>query len=76
LDQTLASGYLLSPGADGFLRKKYERQIGALLNGDKKKTDSRKLRFVFCSRPGVFKIEEVTMAEILRELRRQDQNRT
>ncbi len=71
IDQKLASGYLLSPADDGFLDKKYYAQFVKTLNADKKKIQGGKIRFIFCQKPGSFKIENVSVDEILQESRRQ-----
>ena len=71
IDHKLASGFLLSPAVDGFLDKKYHAQIVKTLNGDKKKVQGGKIRFVFCQKPGSFRIENVSVEDILQESRRQ-----
>ena len=73
--RSFATDFLLSPAADGLLQKKYHKKIKELLSSDKKKTSQKAIRFVFCRRPGDFKIEEVTIDKIMREIDRQGQVR-
>lgn len=72
LDQKLSTSFLLSPTTDGFLAKNYSSRIASLLNDDKKKVQGGKIRFIFCRKPGAFKIESVSIAEILSEVNRQN----
>ncbi len=71
LEQQRASSYLLSPSADGFLKSADLKKMKAILSADKKKVRAQKVRFIFCVKPGQFKIEDVGINEILHECRRQ-----
>jgi 3-dehydroquinate synthase len=66
-----ASQYLLSPGGAGLLNSSNAAKMKSLLEGDKKKVSSQKMRFIFCRAPGKCFIQEVTFSEILAEVSRQ-----
>lgn len=69
--QAPASRYLRSAARDALLDTKAVNGLRHLLGADKKKTDSRKLRFIFTRGPGRCFIREVSFDEVMREVRRQ-----
>lgn len=66
--------YLLSFARDRFVKMdlKTEKQFRKLLLSDKKKTAASTVRFVFLKKPGVFSIQEVTVDQIIAEIKRQN----
>lgn len=67
-----ASQYLLSPGSAGLLNTSNAAKMKSLLEGDKKKVSSQKMRFIFCQAPGKCLIQEVSFTQILAEVLRQN----
>lgn len=65
--------YLLSPSRDQLLfsSAQFLKNMQDLLLSDKKKTGSKKLRFVFLKKPGQGSIVEVTVDDLLIEMCRQ-----
>ncbi len=68
-----ASTYLLDPVLNGLLGSKYFSDFQKILGADKKKIDKKHIRFVFLSAPGKYRIESVTVNDILAEVKRQSQ---
>jgi 3-dehydroquinate synthase len=64
-------GFTLSAARDGLFKDSQAVVFRKLLLGDKKKTTGKKMRFVFLRKPGSFVIQEVSVDDILKEIRRQ-----
>ena len=68
--------YLLSAHRDELLTmsRSDEARFRKLLLSDKKKTKAATVRFVFLKKPGAFSIQEVTVDQIISEMKRQAQD--
>ncbi|MGZ3768189.1 MAG: 3-dehydroquinate synthase family protein [Bdellovibrio sp.] len=75
IKQEPVMGYILSPARDHLFetKKTVVKAFEHLLLQDKKKTKNQTLRFVFVRKPGHCQICEVTVSEILTEIRRQQE---